>query len=84
MSGDLITYFLPGFGISRSVIQSEIRYFCGPDAIVRPFTHKVRDFAVEGQPVFTFQQGRDGFLVSTAGPPLTEVLVLTSMSRETS
>ena len=35
------TYFLPGYGISRSVIQSEIRYFCGPDAIVRPFTHKV-------------------------------------------
>ncbi|KAF2095495.1 hypothetical protein NA57DRAFT_26852, partial [Rhizodiscina lignyota] len=34
------TYFLPGYGISRSVIQSEIRYFCGPDAIVRPFTHK--------------------------------------------
>ena len=43
---DQNTYFLPGYGISRSVIQSEIRYFCGPDAIVRPFTHKVSEFAM--------------------------------------
>ncbi|TID26627.1 hypothetical protein E6O75_ATG01120 [Venturia nashicola] len=50
------SYFVPGFGISRAIIQSEIRYFCGPDAIVRPYTH----------------QGRDGFLVTTAGPPLTK------------
>ncbi|KAF1982706.1 hypothetical protein K402DRAFT_339650 [Aulographum hederae CBS 113979] len=56
MSAPLNNYFVPGFGISRWVIQSEIRYFCGPDAIVRPYTH----------------QGRDGFLVTTSGPALTK------------
>jgi len=40
---DPSSYFVPGFGISRAVIQSEIRYFCGPDAIVRPYTHHVCD-----------------------------------------
>ncbi|KAF2458795.1 hypothetical protein BDY21DRAFT_341358 [Lineolata rhizophorae] len=50
------SYFVPGYGISRTVIQNEIRYHCGPDAIVRPYTH----------------QGRDGFLVTTSGPPLTK------------
>lgn len=35
------SYFVPGFGISRAVIQNEIRYHCGPDAIVRPYTHQV-------------------------------------------
>ncbi|ORY14084.1 hypothetical protein BCR34DRAFT_623549 [Clohesyomyces aquaticus] len=53
------SYFLPGFGISRAVIQNEIRYHCGPDAIVRPYTH----------------QGRDGFLVTTSGPPLTKAQI---------
>ncbi|KAF2138533.1 uncharacterized protein K452DRAFT_361210 [Aplosporella prunicola CBS 121167] len=57
MATSLNSYFVPGYGISRAVIQGEIRYHCGPDAIVRPFTH----------------QGRDGFLVTTAGPPLTKV-----------
>ncbi|KAF1808391.1 hypothetical protein P152DRAFT_219638 [Eremomyces bilateralis CBS 781.70] len=52
----LNNYFVPGYGISRTVIQGEIRYFCGPDAIVRPYVH----------------QGRDGFLVTTAGAPLTK------------
>ncbi|KAF2871612.1 hypothetical protein BDV95DRAFT_493551 [Massariosphaeria phaeospora] len=62
------SYFVPGFGISRAVIQNEIRYHCGPDAIVRPFTH----------------QGRDGFLVTTAGPPLTKAQIedLKAASRE--
>lgn len=53
--GSTNSYFVPGYGISRAVIQSEIRYFSGPDSIVRPYTH----------------QGRDGFLVTTSGPPLT-------------
>jgi hypothetical protein len=39
--GAVNSYFVPGFGISRTIIQSEIRYFCGPDAIVRPYTHQV-------------------------------------------
>ncbi|KAI8930965.1 hypothetical protein NX059_011977 [Plenodomus lindquistii] len=51
------SYFVPGYGISRAVIQNEIRYHCGPDAIVRPYTF----------------QGRDGFLITTIGPPLTKV-----------
>ncbi|KAK8182962.1 hypothetical protein BC567DRAFT_147993, partial [Phyllosticta citribraziliensis] len=38
----LNNYFVPGYGISRAVIQSEIRYHCGPDAIVRPFTHQAQ------------------------------------------
>ncbi|KAH7130514.1 hypothetical protein B0J11DRAFT_429173 [Dendryphion nanum] len=50
------SYFVPGYGISRPVIQNEIRYLCGPDAIVRPYTH----------------QGRDGFLITTCGRPLTK------------
>lgn len=36
------SYFIPGYGISRTVIQNEIRYHCGPDAIVRPYTFQVR------------------------------------------
>ncbi|KAB2577637.1 hypothetical protein BFW01_g9718 [Lasiodiplodia theobromae] len=59
MAASLNNYFVPGYGISRAVIQGEIRYHCGPDAIVRPFTH----------------QGRDGFLVTTAGPPLTKAQI---------
>lgn len=42
MAASLNNYFVPGYGISRAVIQGEIRYHCGPDAIVRPFTHQVR------------------------------------------
>ncbi|KAF2654697.1 hypothetical protein K491DRAFT_631546 [Lophiostoma macrostomum CBS 122681] len=53
------SYFVPGFGISRTVIQNEIRYHCGPDAIVRPYT----------------LQGRDGFLVTTSGPQLTKAQI---------
>ncbi|KAF2743730.1 hypothetical protein M011DRAFT_471085 [Sporormia fimetaria CBS 119925] len=52
----LSSYFVPGFEISRAVIQSEIRFHCGPDAIVRPYT----------------LQGRDGFLVTSSGPTLTK------------
>ncbi|KAH8723437.1 hypothetical protein GQ44DRAFT_774040 [Phaeosphaeriaceae sp. PMI808] len=62
------SYFVPGFGISRTVIQNEIRYHCGPDAIVRPYTF----------------QGRDGFLVTTVGPPPTKAQIddLKESSRE--
>ncbi|KAL1638444.1 hypothetical protein SLS56_000253 [Neofusicoccum ribis] len=52
MAATLNNYFVPGYGISRAVIQGEIRYHCGPDAI-----------------------GRDGFLVTTAGPPLTKAQI---------
>ncbi|KAF2186209.1 hypothetical protein K469DRAFT_573586 [Zopfia rhizophila CBS 207.26] len=68
MAAGANSYFVPGFGISRAVIQNEIRYHCGPDAIVRPYTH----------------QGRDGFLVTTSGPPLTKAQIddLKESSRE--
>ncbi|KAL9094547.1 MAG: hypothetical protein Q9165_003106 [Trypethelium subeluteriae] len=32
------SYFVPGYGISRYVIQSQIRYYCGPGAFARPYT----------------------------------------------
>lgn len=77
MAATLNNYFVPGYGISRAVIQGEIRYHCGPDAIVRPFTHQVRPPHVPCcccLGVLTCCcQGRDGFLVTTAGPPLTKV-----------
>ncbi|KAK7185587.1 hypothetical protein DPSP01_010735 [Paraphaeosphaeria sporulosa] len=53
------SYFVPGYGISRTVIQNEIHYYCGPNSIVRPYT----------------LQGRDGFLVTTSGPPLTQAQI---------
>ncbi|KAF2643659.1 hypothetical protein P280DRAFT_487626 [Massarina eburnea CBS 473.64] len=53
------SYFVPGFGISRAVMQNDIHYYCGPDAIVRPYTY----------------QGRDGFLVTTTGPALTQAQI---------
>lgn len=73
MAGALNSYFLPGYGISRAVIQSEIRYHCGPDAIVRPYTHQVCKFDILKYSMTDDAQGRDGFLVTTAGPPLTQV-----------
>jgi hypothetical protein len=71
--GAVNSYFVPGFGISRAIIQSEIRYFCGPDAIVRPYTHQVCAQSSTHMPHTNFLKGRDGFLVTTAGPPLTRV-----------
>jgi hypothetical protein len=35
------SYFVPGFGLSRVIIQSEIRYMCGRDAIARSYTLRV-------------------------------------------
>ncbi|CAI6334223.1 unnamed protein product [Periconia digitata] len=58
------SYFIPGYGISRAVMQNDIHYYCGPDAIVRPYTH----------------HGRDGFLVTTVGPALTQVSYLFQLS----
>ncbi|EON68710.1 hypothetical protein W97_07968 [Coniosporium apollinis CBS 100218] len=59
MAASVNSYFVPGYGISRTVIQHEIRYYCGSDAIVRRYTH----------------EGRDGFLVTTSGPPLTQAQI---------
>ncbi|KAL8833392.1 MAG: hypothetical protein Q9170_004302 [Blastenia crenularia] len=61
-------YFLPGWGISRNIIFSHIHYFLGPDASVRPYSY----------------QGREGYLVLTPGPPLTESQIedLQNLSRQ--
>ena len=40
MASEANSYFILGFGISRAVIQNEICYHCGPDAIPRPYTHQ--------------------------------------------
>lgn len=38
---DMPDFFVPGFGISRRVIESHIRYYCGPEAIARPYVLQV-------------------------------------------
>ena len=54
---ELKQYFVPGWGISRNILFSHIHFFLGPHASVRPYSY----------------QGREGYLVITPGPPLTEV-----------
>lgn len=34
-------YFVPGYGISRRVIQTEIQCHCGPEATARPYVYQV-------------------------------------------
>ena len=52
-------YFVPGYLISRNIICSHIQFFLGPYASVRPYSY----------------QGREGYLVTTPGQPLTEVRI---------
>ncbi|KAK3214867.1 hypothetical protein GRF29_19g1513809 [Pseudopithomyces chartarum] len=49
------SYFIPGYGISRTVIQNEIHYYCGPKAIVRPYTLQVWKETV----MISFEYGTD-------------------------
>lgn len=56
-SNGYTSYFVPGYGISRHVIFTNIHYYLGPYASVRPFSY----------------QQREGYLVSNPGPPLTKV-----------
>ena len=56
-SQDFQSYFVPGYGISRHIIFSHIQYYLGPYATVRPYQYR----------------GREGFLVSAPGQPLTKV-----------
>lgn len=55
-SNGYTSYFVPGYGISRHVIFTNIHYYLGPYASVRPFSY----------------QQREGYLVSNPGPPLTK------------
>ena len=50
-------YFVPGYGISRHIIFSHIQFYLGPYASVRPYSY----------------QGREGYLVTAPGRPLTKV-----------
>ncbi|KAL8910801.1 MAG: hypothetical protein Q9171_003937 [Xanthocarpia ochracea] len=61
-------YFLPGWGISRNILFGHIHFFLGPLATVRPYSY----------------HGREGYLVITPGPPLTEKQIedLQNLSRQ--
>ena len=60
-----ISYFVPGYMISRQVMFSNVHYFLGPQASVRPFTY----------------QQREGYLINNPGGPLTKVSPFSSMAR---
>lgn len=66
-TGGYKQYFVPGWSISRNIIFSHIHYFLGPDSSVRPYSY----------------QGREGYLVITRGPPLTEVRLSSPRTRDT-
>ena len=53
----LDTYFVPGFGISRYIMLSHIHLFLGSQASARPYSYL----------------GREGYLVTAPGSPLTKV-----------
>jgi hypothetical protein len=50
-------YFVPGWAISRHIIFSHIQFYLGPYATVRPYQYR----------------GREGYLVTAPGQPLTRV-----------
>ena len=52
-----ISYFVPGYGISRYIMMHHVRYYVGSNYTIR---------------AFSFQQ-REGFLLTHDGPPLTKV-----------
>ena len=58
-------YFLPGDGIDREVIQSEICRYLGQDATCKPGTHDdVRTFAnIRRMQSLTLRQGRRGYII---------------------
>jgi hypothetical protein len=45
-------YFLPGFGLSRHIVISQLQYFLGPSARVRPYNYQSRDgYLIVGMPL---------------------------------
>ena len=50
-------YFVPGHGISRQIMLSQIHIYLGPRASARPYTYR----------------GREGYLIDSPGPVLTVV-----------
>jgi len=61
-------YFVPGYGISRQIIFSQLHLFLGPSASVRPYSY----------------QGREGYLISSPGITLTRKQIedLQTLSKE--
>lgn len=55
-------YFVPGWAISRHIIFSHIQFYLGPYATVRPYSYR----------------GREGYLVTAPGQPLTRVGTLSA------
>ncbi|KAK3988322.1 hypothetical protein QBC44DRAFT_329575 [Cladorrhinum sp. PSN332] len=55
-SSSMNKYWIPHLDIHKKVIQSELQYYLGPEATVRPFT----------------REGEDGFLITTPGPCLSD------------
>jgi hypothetical protein len=51
------SYFVPGYCISKHVMYSQVHAFLGPNATLRPYTFR----------------GRDGYLITSPGRPLTRV-----------
>ncbi|POS77312.1 hypothetical protein DHEL01_v204292 [Diaporthe helianthi] len=49
-------YWIPHLDIHKKVITTELQYYLGPEATVRPFT----------------RDGEDGFLIQTPGPCLSD------------
>ena len=41
-------YWIPHLDIHKKVIQSELQYYLGPEATVRPFTREVRKHSLWG------------------------------------
>ncbi|RAK76205.1 uncharacterized protein BO72DRAFT_431150 [Aspergillus fijiensis CBS 313.89] len=59
-------YWLPGYGLSRSIVLSQIQYFLGPAATARPYSY----------------QGRDGYLITGVPLTRDQIDDLAAMSRE--
>jgi hypothetical protein len=51
------TWFIPGYQISRQIMFSQIRFYLGQYATVRPFSYR----------------GREGYLLTAPGQGLTMV-----------
>ena len=62
-----ISYFVPGYKISRHIMMHHVRYYVGSNHTIRPFS---------------FQQ-REGFLLTHEGPPLTRVRDTSRISKNT-
>ena len=56
-AGNCVSYFLPGYRLSRAVVFKQIPYYLGPYASIKPFSY----------------QQREGYLISNPGAVLTKV-----------